>query len=233
MNKRILSLLAVSLFAAATLIAATVKGKIVDAQGQPLVGATATLLTLPDSTIVSGSMTDADGGYIFNKLMLRRYALKASMTGMDTEVTDFTVKDSTEIIELPPLKLYDESTVLKELVVKGVKTAVVAKEDTLEFNADSFHTTENAMVEDLLKKLPGVEVGSDGSITSNGKTVSKILVNGKEFFGDDPQMATKNFSAKAVAKVQVVDRKSEQARLTGVDDGEDETVINLEVNKGM
>ncbi len=233
MNKRIVTLLSISFLAVATLIAATVKGRIIDSQGQPLIGATATLLALPDSTIVTGSMTDADGAYEFKDLKPRRYAIKASMTGMDSEITDFTVADTTKVIDLPVLKLYDESTVLKELVVKGVKTAVVAKEDTIEFNADSFHTTENAMVEDLLKKLPGVEVGSDGSITSNGKTISKILVNGKEFFGDDPQMATKNFSAKAVAKVQVVDRKSDQARLTGVDDGEDETVINLEVKKGM
>ncbi len=233
MNKRIISLLSISCLAVATLIAATVKGRIIDSQGQPLIGATATLLALPDSTIVTGSMTDADGAYEFKNLTPRRYAIKASMTGMDSEIADFTVSDTTKVVELPVLKLYDESTVLKELVVKGVKTAVIAKEDTIEFNADSFHTTENAMVEDLLKKLPGVEVGSDGSITSNGKSVSKILVNGKEYFGDDPTMATKNFSAKAVSKVQVVDRKSEQARLTGVDDGEDETVINLEVKKGM
>ncbi len=233
MNKRIFSLLSVSLLTVATLIAATVKGKILDSHGQPLIGATATLLALPDSTIVTGSMTDADGGYQFKELKPLRYAIKASMIGMDTEMTDFTVADTTKLIELPPIKLYDESTLLKELVVKGVKTAVIAKEDTIEFNADSFHTTENAVVEDLLKKLPGVEVGSDGSITSNGKSVSKILVNGKEFFGDDPTMATKNFSAKAVSKVQVVDRKSEQSRLTGVDDGEEETVINLEVKKGM
>ena len=233
MNKRIFSVLSVSLFAVATLIAATVKGRIIDSQGQPLIGATATLLALPDSTIAGGSMTDAEGNFIFKNIKPRSYTLKASMMGMDTDYADFAVADTTKTIQLPTIKLYDESTLLNELVVKGVKAAVVAKEDTIEFNADSFHTTENAMVEDLLKKLPGVEVGSDGSITSNGKTVSKILINGKEFFGDDPQMATKNFSAKAVAKVQVVDRKSEQSRLTGVDDGEEETVINLEVKKGM
>ncbi|MDE6023517.1 MAG: outer membrane beta-barrel protein, partial [Muribaculaceae bacterium] len=156
-----------------------------------------------------------------------------SMTGMDTEVADFTVNDSTETVELPPIKLYDTSTVLNELLVKGVKAAVVAKEDTLEFNADSFHTTDNAVVEDLLKKMPGIEIGSDGSITATGKSISKILVNGKEIFEDDPKMATKNLSAKMVSKVQVIDRKSDQARLTGVDDGEDETVINLTVKKGM
>ncbi|MDE6696425.1 MAG: carboxypeptidase-like regulatory domain-containing protein, partial [Muribaculaceae bacterium] len=233
MNKRIFSLLTVLLLAVATLIAATVKGKIVDSQGQPLIGATATLLALPDSSILTGMMTDLDGGYIFNDLKPQRYAIKASMTSMDTEIRDFTVADTTKTIELPAIKLYDESTLLKELVVKGVKTAVVAKEDTIEYNADSFHTTDNAMVEDLLKKMPGMEVGKDGSITANGKTVSKILINGKEAYGDDPSMATKNFSAKAVSKVQVVDRKSEQARLTGVDDGEDETVINLTIKKGM
>ncbi len=233
MNKRIFSLLTVSLLTVATLIAATVKGKIVNSQGDPLIGATATLLALPDSTIVSGLMTDTEGEYRFNNLKPRRYAIKASMIGMDTEIADFTVADTTKTIELPVLKLYDESTMLKELVVKGVKAAVVAKEDTIEYNADSFHTTENAVVEDLLKKMPGLEVGKDGSITANGKSVSKILINGKEAYGDDPSMATKNFSAKAVSKVQVVDRKSEQARLTGVDDGEDETVINLTIKKGM
>ncbi len=233
MNKRFLTSLSISIFAATTILAATVKGRIVDSNGEPLIGATATLLALPDSTIVTGSMTDVDGNYTFKKIKARHYALKASMAGMDTEITDFTVTDTTKALTVPTLKLYETTTILKELLVKGVKTAVIAKEDTLEFNADSFHTTENAVVEDLLKKLPGVEVGSDGSITSGGKTVSKILVNGKEFFADDPQMASKNLSAKMVSKVQVVDRKSEQARLTGVDDGEEETVINLTVKKGM
>ncbi len=178
-------------------------------------------------------MADADGLFSFTKIKAGRYALKASMTGMETVITDFQIADTTRTLIIPPIKLHENSTMLKDLVVKGVKAAVVAKEDTLEFNADSFHTTENAVVEDLLKKLPGVEVGSDGSITSNGKTISKILVNGKEVFGDDPQMTTKNYSAKVISKVQVVDRKSEQSRLTGVDDGEEETIINLEVKKGM
>ena len=124
-------------------------------------------------------------------------------------------------------------TLLDEMVVTAIKAAVVAKQDTIEFNAGSYHTTPNATVNDLLKRLPGVEVGSDGSITSNGKSVTKILVDGKEFFGDDPQMATKNLPSNMVDKVQVVDRKSDLARLTGVDDGEEETVINLTVKKDM
>ncbi len=233
MSKRSLTAFGISLLTVATLIGANVKGRILDSQGQPLIGATATLLALPDSTIITGLMTDVNGDYQFKNLKTRSYAVKASMTGMDTEVVDFTVNDSTETVELPPIKLYETSTVLNELMVKGVKAAVIAKEDTLEFNADSFHTTDNAVVEDLLKKMPGIEVGSDGSITATGKSISKILVNGKEIFEDDPKMATKNLSAKMVSKVQVIDRKSDQARLTGVDDGEDETVINLTVKKGM
>lgn len=124
-------------------------------------------------------------------------------------------------------------TLLDEMVVTAIKAAVVAKQDTIEFNAGSYRTAPNATVSELLKRLPGVEVGSDGSITSNGKTVSKILVDGKEFFGDDPQMATKNLPSNMVDKVQVVDRKSDLARITGVDDGEEETVINLTVKKDM
>ena len=125
------------------------------------------------------------------------------------------------------------STMLGEVVVKAVKTAVIAKQDTMEYNAGSFKTATNANVEDLLKKLPGVEVGSDGSISSGGKTVTKILVDGKEFFGDDPTAATKNLPSDMIDKVQVVNRKSDLARLTGVDDGEEETVINLTVKKNM
>lgn len=129
--------------------------------------------------------------------------------------------------------LSHESIDLGDFVVKATKAPVVTKQDTIEFNAGSYKVTPNATVEDLLKKLPGVEVGSDGKITSNGKTVTKVLVDGKEFFGEDTQMATKNLPSDLVDKVQVVDKKSDFARLTGVDDGEDETVINLTVKKNM
>lgn len=146
-----------------------------------------------------------------------------SFTSAHKEIA--TEKDSVTIPE--------NTIMLEEMVVTGVRAAVVAKQDTIEYNADSFHTSPNATVDQLLKKLPGVEVGSDGSITSNGKTISKILVDGKEFFADDPQMATKNLPSNMVDKVQVIDRKSDLARLTGIDDGEEETVINLKVKRDM
>lgn len=214
-------------------VAATLKGRIADADGQPLPGAAVQIVALPDSARVAATMTDAEGNYIFNKIKPGKYAIIYAMTGMEQQSQDVNVADTTGTLELPARTLTENAVMLKEAVVTGIRTAVVAKEDTIEFNAGSFHTNPNATVEDLLKKLPGVEVGKDGSISSGGKSVTKILVNGKEFFNDDPQMASKNLPSNMVEKVQVVDRKSELARLTGVDDGEDETVINLTVKKDM
>lgn len=193
MAKRFLTALAISIFAVTAVIAATVKGRIIDAQGQPLTGATATLLALPDSSIITGTMADIDGAYQFKNLKPRRYLIKASMTGMDTETTDFTVSDTTKVVNLPTLKLYDSSTVLKELLVKGVKTAVIAKEDTIEFNADSFHTTDNATVEDLMKKLPGVEVGSDGSITSGARQCRRFSSTARNSSPTTPRWHRRTF----------------------------------------
>lgn len=122
---------------------------------------------------------------------------------------------------------------LKEAVIIGKVPEIVTKEDTIEYNADSYKTRPNAVVEDLLKKLPGVEVDSDGKITAGGKEIKKILVDGKEFFTNDPKVASKNLPVDIVDKLQVIDRKSDLARLTGVDDGEDEKVINLTIKKGM
>lgn len=145
------------------------------------------------------------------------------------EVNDSLRQSQAEIDSL----LNHESVNLDDFVIKAKKAAVVTKQDTIEYNAGSYKVTPNATVEDLLKKLPGVEVGSDGTITSNGKSITKVLVDGKEFFGEDTKMATRNLPSDLVDKVQVVDKKSDFARLTGVDDGEDETVINLTVKKNM
>jgi hypothetical protein len=105
--------------------------------------------------------------------------------------------------------------------------------DTVEYNADSYRVQESAVVEDLVKKLPGAEVDSDGKITINGKEIKKILVDGKEFFSSDPKVASKNLPAQMVDKLQVLDRRSDMAQMTGFDDGEEETVINLTIKRGM
>lgn len=218
---------------ALTSVAATIKGLVVDGDALELPGVYAQLISIPDSTRVGYTVSDVDGTITFDKLLPGRYYLQLTMTGMDVLDKTIELKDSVELADLGKLMMTENAVMLDEAVVTAVRAAVVAKQDTLEFNAGSFHTNPNASVEDLLKKLPGVEVGSDGSITSGGKNITKILVNGKEFFADDPKLATKNLPSDMVEKVQVIDRKSDLARLTGVDDGEDETVINLTVKKGM
>ena len=210
-------------------LAASIKGRILDSSNDPLAGAVIILSGNEGSK--PAAMADAEGNFSFDKLNKGRYELEITFLGMDTVYRTVSIESADTTVDLGIIKARELGTTLQETVVTAVKTPVVTKQDTIEFNAGSFRTTPNASVEDLLKKLPGVEVGSDGSITSGGKTISKILVDGKEFFSDDPKMASKNLPSDMVDKVQVVDRKSDLARLTGVDDGEDETVINLTVKK--
>ena len=215
----------------ASVLALDVRGKVSDSDGEILPQATMRLLSAKDSTFIKGVKANNNGVYVFSGVKSGRYIVEASYIGLKNAYTDITVGSSN--VTVPDMKLLESSIELKEVVVKGVKTAVKVMEDTVEFNADSYKTQPNAVVEDLLKRLPGVEVDSEGKITANGKTVSKILVDGKEFFSDDPKVASKNLPVNMVDKLQVVDRKSDLARLTGVDDGEEETVINLTVKPGM
>ena len=207
-------------------------GSLIDSEGEPLIEATVKLLSARDSQFVKGTTTNFDGVFKMAQIKPGRYILTASYIGY--EPLDTTLRlGRTANVKLKPILMRSSSIMLKEAVVHGVKTPIKVMEDTVEYNAGSYHTQPNAVVEDLLKRLPGVEVGTDGAITANGKTVSKILIDGKEFFSDDPQVASKNLPANMIEKLQVVDRKSDMARLTGVDDGEDETVINLTFKRGM
>ena len=122
---------------------------------------------------------------------------------------------------------------LNTIVVTAAGNQMTVKKDTIEYNANSFKTNETDMLVELLKKLPGVEVGSDGGITANGKTISKIMIDGKTFFMNDPQIATQNLPAKIVEKVKVVQKKSDEAKFTGIDDGDEETVLDLSLKHGM
>lgn len=230
MSRRILWLLLL-MTTMATAVAANITGTIVDSAGEPLPQATVRLLSASDSSFVKGVATNLDGKFTIASVKKGKYIIEATYIGYNNAYANIEMAGSN--IALQPIKMSESSTLLKEVRVVGVKTPVKVMEDTVEYNADSYKTAPNAVVEDLLKRLPGVEVGSDGKITANGKSVSKILVDGKEFFSDDPTVASKNLPVDMVDKLQVVDRKSDLARLTGVDDGEDETVINLTVKKGM
>ena len=216
----------------AAIHAANVTGIVKDMDsGDPMMEAAVKLLAAKDSAFVAGVTTDLDGKFSFTGVKAGKYILTVSYIGYADLEKPITVGSSN--LRLGELRIKEASHLLGEVSVVAVKTPIKVMEDTVEYNADSYHTQPNAVVEDLLKRLPGVEVGTDGAITANGKTVSKILIDGKEFFSDDPQVASKNLPANMVDKLQVVDRKSDMARLTGVDDGEDETVINLTFKKGM
>lgn len=214
-----------------TAFAFNITGTLTDTGGEPLIGASVRLLAGKDSTVVRTAIADADGRFVLRDVPKGTYTAEMSYVGSKTEYRKVTMADAN--VTLKPVVLSENATMLAEAVVTGIRTPIKVMQDTVEYSAETYKVQPNAVVEDLLKRLPGVEVGTDGSITSNGKTISKILIDGKEFFSDDPTVASKNLPVNMVEKVQVVDRKSDLARLTGVDDGEEETVINLTVKKGM
>ena len=231
--KNIRNFIVVLVFITSSVVAnaGDIVGKIVDSSKEPMIQASVRLLTAKDSTFVGGAATDDQGRWRLHNVKAGKYIVHASYVGYLPTYKNITV--GSDLVRAGEMVLEESSIMLKETTIVGIKTPIKVMEDTVEFNADTYKTQPNAVVEDLLKRLPGVEVDSEGKITANGKEVKKILVDGKEFFSDDPKVASKNLPVNMIDKLQVVDRKSDLARLTGVDDGEDETVINLTVKKGM
>ena len=214
----------------------TLSGTVLDVEDDlPIIAGSIDLLQTKDkdTIVVARTITNIDGLFSFQNLSSGNYILHITYIGYSSLSKDINLPPDKRIVDLGELFLATDYQLLQEVVVAGKVPEVVVRNDTIEFDAASFKTTENAVVEDLLRKLPGVEVGSDGKITVNGKEVKRFLVDGKEFFSDDPQIASQNLPAEMVEKLQVVDRKSDMARMTGFDDGEEETVINLTVRPGM
>ena len=209
----------------------TVKLRLVDEKTSDPVGFATTSLTPKGETTASKYvLTDAEGKAAISKVKKGTYVLKAELMGYKAFIQEVVVDKN---IDLGDLKMAEDVETLDASRVSAVGNPIVIKKDTIEYNASSFKTSDNDMLEELLKKLPGVEVGTDGSITANGETIKKITIDGKTFFLDDPQLATKNIPAKMVQKVKIVEKKSDQAMFTGIDDGEEETVIDLSVRPGM
>lgn len=216
--------------------AAVVKGVVGDLSGEPLPQATVKLYKAGrDSTMtfVSAAATDINGRYTLQNAGRGRYIVRATYLGYNDGQVTVRIKPDAQTVIADTIRLTESSIVLKEAVAIGVATPIKVMEDTIEYNAGSYTTPPNAVVADLLKRLPGVEVESDGSIKAQGETVKKILIDGEEFFSDDPKVASKNIPVDMVKSAQVINRKSELSRMTGVDDGEDETIINLTVKPGM
>lgn len=205
--------------------------KLVDEKTDAPVGfATVSLTVAGEDAAAKYVLTDSEGVAEIAKVKKGTYVLKAEFMGYVTHEQEITVEAA---VDLGTIKMKEDVEVLDAASVSAVGNPIVVKKDTIEYTASSFKTSDNDMLEDLLKKLPGVEVSSDGSITANGESITKIMVDGKEFFMDDPQLASKNLPANMIEKVKVVERKSEQAMFTGIDDGQEEFIIDLSIYKGM
>ena len=201
-----------------------------ESTGDPVPFATVSLTPNGSDKVYKYVLSGEDGSVKFEGVKKGQYRFKAELMGYKPVVKEIEIKD---VLELGTLKMADDKEVLDAANVSAVGNPIVIKKDTVEYNATSFKTTDNDVLEDLLKKLPGVEVDESGTVTVNGQEIKKITIEGKTFFLDDPSLATKNLPAKIINKVKVVNKKSEQAEFTGIDDGEEETVIDLNIKPGM
>ena len=211
-----------------------VTGSVVE-QGSdtPIEQATVRLLNVKDSAMVRGVVSARNGSFTLKNVKKGSYLLHITFIGYDPLYQPLQITGKKNPVNVGKLELSDGAIELGEAVVIGKAPEITVRNDTVEYNADSYKVTEGSVLEDLLKKMPGVEVDSEGKITVNGKEVKKVMVDGKEFFSDDPKVASKNLPAKMIDKLQVLDKKSDMAQMTGFDDGEEETVINLTVKPGM
>ncbi|MEI2739355.1 MAG: outer membrane beta-barrel protein [Chitinophagaceae bacterium] len=198
---------------------------------QPVSAATVTVLERKDSSLVTFTMTGNDGRFELKGLTNGEYRLMISHVSYHNSNKYFSITDANKTAELGNLVMNDKAKVLEEVVLAAEAPPVTLINDTIQYNAGSFKVQPNATVEQLLKKLPGVKVEKDGTIKAQGEKVNRVLVDGKEFFGNDPKVATKNLPADAVDKVQVYDKQSDQAQLTGFEDGNYEKTINLKLKK--
>ncbi len=198
---------------------------------QPVAAATITVLHRSDSSLVTFTMTNSRGEFSLTNVSYGDYRLLVTHVSYHNVNKFFTVNDANKSIELANIEVSDKNKVLEEVVVMAEAPPVTLIGDTVQYNAGSFKTKPNAVVEDLLKKMPGIQVEKDGTVKAQGQTVNRVLVDGKEFFGNDPKIATKNLPADAVDKVQVYDKQSDMAQLTGFDDGQSEKTINLKLKK--
>lgn len=212
----------------------SIAGTIIDADTKtPLEQVTVQLLSLPDSSFVSGVVSLQNGGFSLSAKKQGKYIVKLSFVGYQTVIKPVELTSARPVVSIGEILISPDAILLGEAVIVAEAPPVTMKEDTTIYSASAYRVAEGAMLEELVKKLPGAEVDKDGKITVNGKEIKKIMVDGKEFFSDDPKMSMKNLPANMVENVKAYEKKSDMARITGVDDGEEETVLDLTVKKGM
>lgn len=212
-----------------------VSGTIIEEEtNEPVLSATVRILSLPDSAMVTGAATNVNGMFNVKDVKKGKYAVKITYIGFQERVfpLDLTKQNSKDV-NMGYIHLKSDSKLLKEAQVSAAAAKVQVSGDSLVYNASAIRTAEGSMLEDLVKRLPGATMESDGTIKINGKEVKKILVDGKEFFLNDKEMALKNIPTNIVDKIKSYDKKSDLSRVTGIDDGEEETVLDLSLKKGM
>ena len=212
----------------------TVSGRVIEAgTKEPVELAAVQLLSLPDSAQVAGMTTSTQGYFSLSKQKPGKYLLKVSFIGYVTKIIPVQLTANVPAKNMGNIELATDAVMLQEAVVVAEAPQVTVVEDTLMYNSSAYRTPEGAMLEELVKKLPGAEIDDDGNVKINGKDLKKIMVDGKEFFGGDVKTGLKNLPVDMVDKLKTYDKKSDLARVTGIDDGEEETVLDLTVKKGM
>ncbi|MEO6979606.1 MAG: outer membrane beta-barrel family protein [Mucilaginibacter sp.] len=208
----------------------TVKGSVADTTtNAKLANTVVSVLNEKDSTLVKFTRANASGTFSIGNLKKGKFILLVTYPEYADYVERFTLDSVNTAHDFGKLKMLLKSKLLADVIIKGTRAAIKIKGDTTEFDPRAFKIQPNATVEDLLKQLPGIQVDKDGKITAQGQTVPKVLVDGEEFFGDDPTLVTKNLRADMVDKVQLYDKKSDQATFTGIDDGEKTKTINIQL----
>lgn len=209
-----------------------IKGSVVDTAGnKKLMNTSVSVLRSKDSTLVKFTRADENGAFSLNNLPKGKLFLLVTYPGYADYVEPFGLDSIKKNMDFGSIRLTLKARLLADVIIKGKAAAIRIKGDTTEFDAAAYHIQPNSKVEDLLKQLPGIQIDKDGKITAQGKTVSKVLVDGEEFFGDDPTLVTKNLRGDMVDKVQLFDKKSDQAAFTGVDDGKTTKTINLKLKE--
>ena len=208
----------------------SIKGKVIDSVGkQSLKDASIEILKPSDSSMVLLGLARQDGNFEVGNIPLGSYILRISFQSYASFFKKIKITATTNQINIGTVYLSSVSDRLPDVVV--TQSPIQVKNDTISYNASSFNTKPNAVAEDLIKKLPGVDVGTDGSIKAQGETVTRVLVNGKRFFGDDPKMATRNLPPDVIEKIQVFDDLSDQSKFTGFDDGNRVKTMNITTKK--
>ncbi|MGB4959764.1 MAG: outer membrane beta-barrel protein [Saprospiraceae bacterium] len=204
-----------------------VKGIIKDTLGQPLIAATVMLMDV-DSILIEYTQSDLSGGFEFKSIREKNCLIKATYLGY-FPVTISVVPDGKNKIDLGTIPMVEIAKELMEIVIKEAKAPLKLRGDTVEYDASQFKVPQGSTLEDLLRRLPGLEVSQDGSIAADGKGVTKLTVDGKTFFSEDPKFAIKNLPAEGVSKVQVFNKKDEESLLTGQATATEEKTMNIEL----